>query len=157
MSSYLRFAALNMVALTAIGAGSVLAAPPPKPDDPAALLAETKQSPNAKLGPWLDNLYQEYQEAKAKGVADKSFRSANKALRVTRATVGLDAVATDGATLASSLKAMGATNVRTQGPLVSARVPVSALGKLAADPALKYARCAAGHDRSVASQGRIAG
>jgi len=35
---------------------------------------------------------------------------------------------------------MGATNVRNQGPLVSARVPVSALGKLAADPALKYAR-----------------
>ncbi len=39
-----------------------------------------------------------------------------------------------------TLKALGATNVRNQGPLVSARVPVSALGKLAADPALKYAR-----------------
>ena len=140
MSSHLRFAALSVVALTAIAAGSVLAAPLPKPDDPAALLAETKQSPNAKLGPWLDNLYQEYQEAKAKGVADRNFRSANKALRVTRATIGLDAVATNGAALASSLKAMGATNVRTQGPLVSARVPVSALGKLAADPALRYAR-----------------
>jgi hypothetical protein len=138
MSSYLRFAAINVVALTAMGAGSVLAAP--TPDDPAAVLAETKQSPNAKLGPWLDNLYQEYQEAKGKGVADKDFRSTNKALRVTRATVGLDAVATDGAALARSLKAMGATNVRNQGPLVSARVPVSALGKLAADPALRYAR-----------------
>jgi len=138
MSSYLRFAAVNIVALTAIGAGSVLAAP--TPDDPSAVLAETKQSPNAKLGPWLDNLYQEYQEAKGKGVADKDFRSTNKALRVTGATVGLDAVATDGAALARSLKAMGATNVRNQGPLVSARVPVSALGKLAADPALKYAR-----------------
>jgi hypothetical protein len=140
MSSYFRFAALSAVALTAIGAGSALAAPPPKPDDPAALLAETKQSPNAKLGPWLDNLYQEYQEAKGKGVADKNFRSANKALRVTRGTVGIDAVATDGATLARSLKALGATNVRNKGPLVSARVPVSALGKLASDPALRYAR-----------------
>ena len=140
MSSYLRFATINVVAWTAIAAGSVLAAPVPTPDDPAAVLAETKQSPNAKLGPWLDNLYQEYQEAKAKGVADKNFRSVNKALRVTRATIGLDAVATNGAALASSLKAMGATNVRTQGPLVSARVPVSALGKLAADPALRYAR-----------------
>jgi hypothetical protein len=140
MSSCLRFAALSVVALTAVGAGSVLAAPPPKPDDPAAFLAETKQSPNAKLGPWLDNLYQEYQQAKARGVTDKNFRSANKALRVTRATVGLDALATNGAALATSLKAMGATNVRTQGPLVSARVPVSALGKLAADPALRYAR-----------------
>jgi len=138
MSSYLRFAALNIVVLTAIGAGSAFAAP--TPDDPSAVLAETKQSPNARLGPWLDNLYQEYQEAKGKGVADKDFRSANKALRVTGATVGLDAVATDGAALARSLKAMGATNVRNQGPLVSARVPVSALGKLAADPALKYAR-----------------
>ncbi|MDH4074017.1 MAG: S8 family serine peptidase, partial [Gammaproteobacteria bacterium] len=86
------------------------------------------------------NLYQEYQEAKGKGVADKDFRSTNKALRVTRATIGLDAVATDGAALARSLKAMGATNVRNQGPLVSARVPVSALGKLAADSALRYAR-----------------
>jgi Subtilase family len=140
MSSYLRFATLNVVALTAISAGSVLAAPAPTPDDPAALMAETKQSTNAKLGPWLDNLYQEYQEAKAKGVAEKNFRSTNKALRVTRATVGLDAVATDGVALARSLKAMGATNVRYQGPLVSARVPVSALGKLAADPALSYAR-----------------
>ena len=140
MPSYLRFAALNMVALTAISAGSVLAAPAPTPDDPAAILAETKQSPNAKLGPWLDNLYQEYQVAKGMGATDKGFRSTNKALRVTRATIGLDAVATDGAALARSLKAMGATNVRNQGPLVSARVPVSALGKLAADPALKYAR-----------------
>jgi hypothetical protein len=102
MSSYLRFATINVAAWTAIAAGSVLAAPAPTPDDPAAVLAETKQSPNAKLGPWLDNLYQEYQEAKAKGIADKNFRSANKALRVTRATVGLDAVATNGAALASS-------------------------------------------------------
>ena len=140
MPSCFRFSALSMVALTAIGAGSVLAAPAPTPDDPAAILAETKQSPNAKLGPWLDNLYQEYQEAKGKGVEDKNFRSTNKALRVTRATIGLDAVATDGAALARSLKAMGATNVRNQGPLVSARVPVSALGKLAAVPTLKYAR-----------------
>jgi hypothetical protein len=51
MPSYLRFAVVNVVALTAIGAGPVLAAPVPKPDDPAAILAETKQSPNAKLGP----------------------------------------------------------------------------------------------------------
>jgi hypothetical protein len=140
MSSYLRFAAINVVALTALGATTAMAAPAPTPDDPAAILAETKQSPNAKLGPWLDNLYQEYQEARGKGVADKDFRSANKALRVTRATVGLDAVATDGAALARSLTAMGATNVRNRGPLVSARVPVSALGKLAAHPALRYAR-----------------
>ena len=132
MSSYLRFAAINVVALTAMGAGSVLAAPAPTPDDPAAVLAETKQSPNAKLGSWLDNLYREYQEAKGKGVADKDFRSTNKALRVSRGTIGIDAVAIDGAALARSLKAMGATNVRNQGPLVSARVPVSALGKLAA-------------------------
>jgi Subtilase family len=138
MSSYFRLAAVNLVALTALGAGSVLAAP--TPDDPSAVLAETKQSPNAKLGPWLDNLYQEYQEASGKGVKSKDFRSTNKALRFTRATIGLDAMATDGAALARSLKAMGATNVRNQGPLVSARVPVSALGKLAADPALKYAR-----------------
>jgi hypothetical protein len=138
MSSYFRLAAVHLVALSALGAGSVLAAP--TPDDQSALLAETKQSPNAKLGPWLDNLYQEYQEASGKGVKSKDFRSTNKALRVTRATIGLDAMATDGAALARSLKAMGATNVRNQGPLVSARVPVSALGKLAADPALKYAR-----------------
>jgi hypothetical protein len=140
MSSCFRLAAVNLVALTAMGAGSVLAAPAITPDDPAAVLAETKQSPHAKLGPWLDNLYQEYQEARSKGVADKDFRSVNKALRVTRARVGLDAVANDGAALARSLQAMGATNVRNRGPLVSARVPVRALGRLAADPALKYAR-----------------
>jgi len=86
MPSYLRFAALNMVALTAISAGSVLAAPAPTPDDPAAILAETKQSPNAKLGPWLDNLYQEYQVAKGMGATDKGFAAPTRrcVLRVPR-------------------------------------------------------------------------
>lgn len=140
MSSHLRLSLIPVAAVAALGTGSALAAPVPKPADPMAVLQETKQSPNAKLGSWLDNLAQEYREASGKGVAAKDFRSTNKALRVARGSVGLDAMATDGAALARSLKKLGATNVVARGPLVTARVPVGALEKLALDPALRYAR-----------------
>jgi hypothetical protein len=140
MSRILKFATVQLALMAAIGPASALAQSVPVPDDPAAFLAQTKQATNAKLGPWLGNLYAEYREARAKGVSDKEFRSTNKLLRSARGTVSLDAVAVDGPALARSLRAMGATDVHNVGSLVSARVPVSALARLAADPALSYAR-----------------
>src|SRR5215213_980075 len=140
MTSHLRLLAAGSIALLAFSAGTVLAAPAPTPDDPGALLDSVKQAPNAKIGPWLDGLYAEYRQARGKGVTDQQFRSSNRALRVSNGMVSIDAMATDGAALARSLRAMGATNVSAKGPLVSARVPVDALGRLAADAALVYAR-----------------
>jgi subtilisin family serine protease len=132
------------MSVTIAALAAVVAAAPaiaaPQPQDPATLLAEIKQAPNAKLGPWLDNLAREYRVARSKGVADAAFRTQNKALRVSRGTVAIDAVAHNGAALARSLRALGAQRVQARGPLVSARVPVGALERLAADPALRYAR-----------------
>ncbi|MDH5226089.1 MAG: S8 family serine peptidase [Gammaproteobacteria bacterium] len=123
-----------------VAAVSANAAPAPVPDDPSAVLAEVKQSPNAKIGPWLDGLYAEYREARGKGVTDDQFRSANKKLRVADGRVFVQAMATDGAALGRSLRGMGATQVQARGPIVSARVPVRALGRLAAEASLLYAR-----------------
>jgi hypothetical protein len=131
----------TIAALAALAAASPsTAAPAPRPDDPAALLADVKQAPDAKLGPWLANLAAEYRTARSKGGTDAAFRSKNKALRVSRGTVAIDAVASNGAALARTLRAVGAQNVQVRGPLVSARVPVGALDRLAADPALRHAR-----------------
>ena len=157
MSRHMRFIAAKIVALTVIGAGSALAAPIPTPDDPMAVLAETSQSPNARLGTWLDNLAREYDESRLKGVSEKDFRTTNKLMRVSRGKVGLDALATDGRALARSLRAMGATNVVNKGPLVSAMVPVGALGKLAADPALRYARPAMATTNGLVGPARTQG
>jgi subtilisin family serine protease len=132
------FAAVSATALAVIGVGPVVAAP--TPDDPNAVLVEFKQSANAKLGPWLDNLFEEYLAVRGKEIAGQQFRSSSKTLRVSNGMIAIDAVASDGAGLARSLRSMGATDIRAKGPLISARVPVSALGRLAGDGALAYAR-----------------
>jgi subtilisin family serine protease len=138
MSSSVKIAAVGAAAAIFFGAAAALAAP--VPDSPDALLAEFKQSPHAKIGPWLGNLYEEYQQARGKGAADKAFRSSNKTLRVADGMVAIDALALDPAALQRSLRELGATNLRVRGPLVSARVPVSALGQLASVAALRSAR-----------------
>jgi subtilisin family serine protease len=128
------------IAVAALALASTAATAAPKPDDPSQFLAEFKQSPNAKIGPWLDNLYREQRQARGKGVAEDAFRTKNRALRTSRGTVAIDAVATNGPALVRALKSMGALSVQAKGPLVSARVPVDALGRLAAEPSLAYAR-----------------
>jgi subtilisin family serine protease len=127
-------AALSLFA----GATAALAAP--TPDDPKAMLDAIKTSPQAKLGPWLSNIYAEYKEAAAKGVTAKTFKTKNKALRSSKGMVGIDAYANDAAALTRSLKALGATKVKARGPLVSAQVPVKALGQIAALTSLRSAR-----------------
>jgi subtilisin family serine protease len=127
-------AALSLFA----GATGVLAAP--TPGDPKAMLDEVKTSPQAKLGPWLSNLYAEYREAAGRGVTAKAFKSKNTALRSAKGMIGIDAYAHDAAALTRSLRALGATKVKARGPLVSAQVPVSALGQIAALTSLRAAR-----------------
>jgi len=61
------------------------------------MLHAIKTSPQAKLGPWLSNIYAEYKEAAAKGVTAKTFKTRNKALRSSKGMVGIDAYANDAA------------------------------------------------------------
>jgi subtilisin family serine protease len=129
---------LSAGALVALAAGPALAEP--VPESPDAVLAAFKQSPNAKIGPRLEHLYNQYLATRNVGPATQALANRSQSLRVQDGMVGVDAMATDGAALARSLQALGATRVRTVGPLVSARVPISALGRFAADEALLYAR-----------------
>ena len=106
------------------GRPAVLAAAP-TPDAPDAVLNAVKNGPHAKIGPWLSNLYAEYQEAAGKGVTAKAFKTKNQARCASRkGLVGIDAYANDAAALTRSLKSLGATKIKARGPLVSAQVPV---------------------------------
>jgi hypothetical protein len=133
-----RIAALTAALSLFVGATATLAAP--TPDDPKPMLDAIKNSPQAKLGPWLSNLYAEYQQEAVKGVTAKAFKSKNNALRSAKGLVGIDAYANDAAALTRSLRVLGATKVKARGPLVSARVPVKALGQIAALTSLRSAR-----------------
>lgn len=126
------------VSLAAAAGPAAMAAP--KPEAPDAVLSEAKNGPHAKIGNWLANLYEEYRESAAQGVKVKDFKTRNRQLRVSQGTIGIDAYANDAASLVSSLRSMGATRIRSRGPLVSARVPVNALGQLAGLAALRSAR-----------------
>src|SRR5688572_1639692 len=126
------------LSLLATAAPAVLAAP--KPEAPDAVLNAAKYGPHAKIGNWLGNLYEEYRESAAKGVKVKDFKTRNRQLRVRQGRIGIDAYANDGAALARTLRALGATQVKRRGPLISAQVPVSALGQIAGLAALKSAR-----------------
>ncbi len=114
------------------------------------LIAAAGSGVAAKLGPWLANVHEEYQ-----GSANKrAFRSRNPAVRVQDGMVGVDLYANDAAGLQRSLAQLGARNVKARGPLVSTRVPVSALGQLAALPSLRFAMPALAKVQ-VASQGDV--
>jgi len=136
MSNPHLIAALGAVALS-LAAPWVGAAP--APEDPDAGVAQGASS-HARIGPWLGNLYDEFRAARAAGVAESAFRSSQRGLRAAGGRVAILAMANDAPALLSSLRAAGATQVRARGPIVSARVPVAALGRLEADPALAYAR-----------------
>jgi hypothetical protein len=99
------------------------------------LTDSVKNGSLAKLGPFLQNLYDEYNQSTKKG---SSFQSSNPLLHVRTGKVGIDMYANDPAALLNDLKALGATNIVSDGPLVSAQVPVSALAKLAQSDSLKF-------------------
>ena len=131
-------AALSMFVF--VGASALPAGAAPRPDSPDDVLNAVKKGPYAKVGPWLGNLYEEYREAAGKGVSAKTLKSKNAALHVSRGMVRIDAYANNARDLVSSLRALGALQVKARGPLVSARVPVKALGDIAALTALRSAR-----------------
>lgn len=99
------------------------------------LTDSVKNGPVAKLGPFLQNLYDEYNQSTNKG---SSFQTSDPVLRVHAGKVGIDMYANDPAALQNDLKALGATDIVSTGPLVSAQVPVGALAKLAGSTSLKF-------------------
>jgi hypothetical protein len=138
--------AFLLVALFAAVAPASATASTPEQD----LLDAVKNGPFQKIGPWLANLYDEYQRSSNK----RAFVTKNPAVKVSDGRVGVDLYANDPAALKSSLAAMGATKIQAKGPLVSAQVPVSALGQLAALPSLKFGNAALVMRRAV-SQGKV--
>ncbi len=114
------------------------------------LLDAVKNGPLQKLGPWLANLADEYQQASDK----KEFKTRNPVLRVSGSKIGVDLYANDAVSLRQSLVSLGATKISAQGPLLSAQVPLAALAKVAALPSLKFASPVLA-TTSVASQGSV--
>jgi hypothetical protein len=138
--------ALAATLLTGIfNLGTALAATPEED-----LIAAGSSGVAGKLGPWLANVHEEYQASSNK----RTFRSRNSAIRVQGGFIGVDLYANDAAGLQRSLTALGARDVKSHGPMVSAKVPVRSLGQLAALPALRFAIPSLAKLR-VASQGDV--
>jgi hypothetical protein len=140
--------------LSLIGAVPTIAAAQ-SPEE--TMLASVKNGPLAKLGPWLANLYDEFRQSRNQG----TFESRNPVVKVRGGRVAVNLYAADPAALPAALLALGATDVTAQGPLVSARVPVRALGDLAALPSLAFAepvmaQVRAATQGTVVSQGDVA-
>jgi subtilase family protein len=114
------------------------------------LVSSVKRGPYAKIGPLLGNLYEEYSRSSNK----KDFKTSNPTLKVSGGRVGVDLYASDAVTLRRALESLGATDIHSHGALLSARVPVSALGQLAGLSSLSFARPVLATVR-VASQGSV--
>jgi hypothetical protein len=117
----------------------------------ASLLTSVKNGPMQKLGPWLANLHDEFRQAPN----NATFETRNPVLKVRAGRVAVDLYANDPAALQAALATLGATDVRAQGPLVSALVPVRALGDLAALPSLAFGDAAFAVVRRAPSQGSV--
>ena len=148
--SSLRFRAMFTLALFSISVGSARAALAQSRSPEETLLASVKSGPMQKLGPWLGNLAEEFRQASNKD----GFQTRNPLLKLQAGRVAVDLYANDSVALQAALATLGAVNVRAQGPLVSAQVPVRALVELAALPSLEYAEPVLAAVR-VASQGRV--
>jgi Subtilase family len=127
--------------------GHAVAAAPATPEE--KLVDSVKNGPLQKLGPWLGNLYDEFQQSSNKS----AFKTSNPVLKVHGGKVGVDMYASDPASLTSSLASLGAEKINARGSLVSAQVPVAAVGKLAALPSLEFADAVLALTR--ASQGKV--
>jgi len=131
MSFRLKAVSALVLCFALISASAVFAQPRSAEE---TLLATVKNGPMQKLGPWLANLYDEFRQAPNTG----NFASRNPVLKVREGRVAVDLYANDAAALQDALATLGATNVRAQGPLVTAQVPVGRLADLAALPSLEY-------------------
>lgn len=148
MSSSCRVSLALAISLSMLAGAQLALAAPAAPEQ--QLMDAVKNGPHQKIGPWLANLYEEYQRARDKS----AFRTRNPVLRVQAGKVGVDLYASDAVRLRQDLRRLGATNVRSVGALLSAQVPVRALGELAALASLEFASPAIARTR-LASQGSV--
>ncbi|HEX7959809.1 MAG TPA: S8 family serine peptidase [Terriglobales bacterium] len=145
----MRIKAVSLLSVSLLlGATPTIAATSSTPE--ASLVDSVKNGPLQKIGPWLGNLYNEFQQSPNKS----AFTTTNPVVKVNGGKVGVDMYANDPASLRSSLASFGAENIKANGPLISAQVPVSALGKLAALSSLEYADAVLAITRA-ASQGKV--
>ena len=114
------------------------------------LVDGVKNGPLQKLGPWLANLSDEFQQSPNK----QNFTTQNPVIKLQGGKVAVDMYANDPAALQSSLISLGADSIQATGALVSAQVPVSALNKLAALSSLEFANAVLSMTRA-ASQGKV--
>jgi hypothetical protein len=137
-----------MIVLSFLMLGSAEIAFAQTPEE--TLLSSVKDGPMQKLGPWLNNLYEEFRQATNKD----AFQTRNPVLKVQAGRVAVDMYANDPAALQGALATLDAINIRVEGPLVSAQVPVRALADLAALPSLEFGEPVLAGVR-VASQGTV--
>ena len=114
------------------------------------LVDAVKNGPLQKLGPWLANLSDEFQQSPNK----QNFTTQNPVITLHDGKVAVDMYASDPAALQSSLINLGADSIQATGALVSAQVPVSALSKLAVLSSLEFANAVLSMTRA-ASQGKV--
>jgi len=114
------------------------------------LVDSVKNGPLQKLGPWLANLSDEFQQSPNK----QNFTTQNPVIKLHGGKVGVDMYTNEPASLQSSLVSLGADNIQANGALVSAQVPVGALDKLAALPSLEFADAVLATTHA-ASQGKV--
>jgi hypothetical protein len=111
----------------------------------------------ANLGSDLAQLYRRHQRFQKSKNAGKAFAPKNSTLPVQDETVVVDFLAQggEGAVLKKNLRALGAENLAQSGRLVSGRLPISALSKVAELPSLHSAEPAymVAASGSVTSQG----
>src|SRR4051812_32312095 len=96
---------LHAVPLMIVAAPPAIAASAMSAEE--ALVAPAKTGALQKLGPWLANLHDEFQQAPDK----KAFHTRNPVLKVHNGMVGVDLYANDAASLQASLASLGATRV----------------------------------------------
>src|SRR5256714_8255778 len=108
MTVRIRAVCLLSVSLLLGATVQAIAAAPSTPEE--KLVDSVKNGPLQKIGPWLGNLYQEYQQSSNK----KAFTTSNPVIKLHGSKVGVDVYATDPASLRSSLAAFGADNVVAQ-------------------------------------------
>ena len=131
-----------MILALALIVGPILA-PLPSPgqaENARAQTGEGKDSPLAKVGGALAQLYEEYQSYVQEGGGGE-FAATNSFLPVAGTLVLIDAAASGGAgVLQTDLEALALQSASRFGSIVSGRLPISAIPQLAALDSLQFAR-----------------
>ena len=85
---------------------------------PDPVLNAVKNGPHAKIGPWLSNLYEEYQEASGRGRDGEGVQDEEQGAALGQGNGRHRCLRERRAALARvSLRALGATKVKARGPL----------------------------------------